>query len=155
MAKKYNPWTGFLEDTADKANDAMMFVQLRFGSGKIEGAKLDESEFRDYAEALLKKYNEKIVTLSKNGRAIATYTAHDEKPTIDKAISNCDEEQYYKFMLRGGAEYYGTESDMREFFSHLTSKEKKELGTNYKSKTPMSKEEVERWRRNAMNKLGL
>ena len=44
---------------------------------------------------------------------------------------------------------------MREFFSHLTSKEKRELGTNYKSKTPMSKEEVERWRRNAMNKLGL
>lgn len=90
MAKKYNPWTGFLEDTADKANDAMMFVQLRFGSGKIEGAKLDESEFRDYAEALPKKYNEKIVTLSKNGRAIATYTAHDEKTTIDKAIRNCD-----------------------------------------------------------------
>ena len=99
MAKQYNPWTGFLEDTVTKA--------------------------------------------------------HDEKPTIDKAILNCDEEQYYKFILRGGAEYYGTESDMREFFSHLTSKEKKELGTNYKSKTPMSKEEVERWRRNAMNKLGL
>lgn len=90
MAKQYNPWTGFLEDTTTKTHDAMMFVQLRFGSGKIEGAKLDESEFREYAEALLKKYGEKIVTLSKNGKAIATYTARDEKPTIDKAIRSCD-----------------------------------------------------------------
>lgn len=56
---------------------------------------------------------------------------------IDKAIRMCDEEQYYKFILRGGAQYYGTESDMGEFLSHLTSKEKKELGTKYKSKTPM------------------
>ena len=39
MAKKYNPWTGFLEDTTSKAND--------------------------------------------------------ENTTIDKAILNCDEEQYY------------------------------------------------------------
>ena len=143
MAKQYNPWTGFLEDTAAKANDAAPVVGKKY---TING-----KEFK-----VLEVKGDNVKVLGSNG--IVSHLSikmFDEKTTIDKAIHNCDEEQYYKFMLRGGAEYYGTESDMREFFSHLTSKEKKELGTNYKSKTPMSKEEVERWRRNAMNKLGL
>lgn len=143
MAKKYNPWTGFLEDTATKANDAAPVVGKKY---TING-----KEFK-----VLEVKGDNVKVLGSNGIVNhLNIRMFDEKPTIDKAIRNCDEEQYYKFILRGGAEYYGTESDMREFFSHLTSKEKKELGTNYKSKTPMSKEEVERWRRNAMNKLGL
>ena len=145
MAKKYNPWTGFLEDTATKAsvNDAAPAVGKKY---TING-----KEFK-----VLEVNGDNVKVLGSNGSVNhLNIRMFDEKSTIDKAIRNCDEEQYYKFILRGGAEYYGTESDMREFFSHLTSKEKKELGTNYKSKTPMSKEEVERWRRNAMNKLGL
>lgn len=60
-------------DSTSKAKDADMFVQLRFSSGKTEGAKLDPNEFREYAEALLNKYKEKQVTISKNGKVLATY----------------------------------------------------------------------------------
>ena len=72
-----------------------MFVQLRFSSGRTEGAKLEENEYREYAEALLKKYGEKMVTLSKNGKAIATYMNRsklfNDSKTIDKAIKTCDD----------------------------------------------------------------
>lgn len=153
MAKQYNPWTGFLEDTAAKANDSKTCdgkneyeihytVPGKNGTMVGSGKGTNEQEAREDFMAYHKSENPTVMK-------VKLYKS------LDKAIRNCDEEQYYKFVLRGGAEYYGTESDMREFFSHLTSKEKKELGTNYKSKTPMSKEEVERWRRNAMNKLGL
>ncbi len=153
MAKQYNPWTGFLEDNTTKAQDAKTQdgkneYEIHYtvpgkngtmvGSGKGTNEQEAKADFMAY-------HKSENPTVTK----VKLYKA------LDKAIRNCDEEQYYKFVLRGGAEYYGTESDMREFFSHLTSKEKKELGTNYKSKTPMSKEEVEKWRRNAMNNLGL
>ena len=78
-----------------KTKDAM-FVQLRFSICRTEGAKLEENEYREYAEALLKKYGEKMVTLSKNGKAIATYMNRsklfNDSNTIDKAIRSCDEQ---------------------------------------------------------------
>lgn len=160
MAKKYNPWTGFLEDTVTKANDEKPTIDKAIHI--MDSAKSDAREvYNILAQALQNSTNPNKVSelISKAQGKLLEMAARAKdskcKTAVDKAIHNCDEEQYYKFILRGGAEYYGTESDMREFFSHLTSKEKKELGTNYKSKTPMSKEEVERWRRNAMNKLGL
>ena len=76
-----------------KTEDAM-FVQLKFGSGRTEGAKLEENEYREYAEALLKKYGEKRVTLSKQGKVIVTYTNPNDSKTIDHAIRSCDISMY-------------------------------------------------------------
>ena len=77
------------------------FVQLRFSSGKVEGAKLEENEYREYAEALLKKYGEKMVTLSKNGKVIATYMspsyAKSRDTALDEAIKNCDGVSTFSF----------------------------------------------------------
>ena len=76
-----------------KVRDEYIYVQLRFASGRTEGAKLEPSSFREYAEALLKKYNEKQVTISKNGRALATYinrSFDNSASTVDKAIKACD-----------------------------------------------------------------
>ena len=56
-----------------KVQDGILFYQLRFSSGRTEGAKLDESEIRSYAEALLEKYGEKQVAVSRQGKIIATY----------------------------------------------------------------------------------
>lgn len=78
----------------------------------------------------------------------------DFKKTMDKAIKACDEEAYYEFTFSDGSKYYGSESDLRDFISHLTSSEKKEYG-NVRSKTQKSKEFVERWRSRAMSKLGI
>ena len=76
-----------------KAQDEILFYQLRFSSGRTEGAKLDESEIRSYAEALLEKYGEKQVAVSRQGKIVATYfnrKAHDSASTIDKAVKTCD-----------------------------------------------------------------
>ena len=91
--KAYNEKFGYKFHDSVETKDAM-FVQLRFSSGRTEGAKLEENEYREYAEALLKKYGEKMVTLSKNGKAIATYMNRsklfNDSNTIDKAIRSCD-----------------------------------------------------------------
>lgn len=90
---KYDPIMCMMVDDSVKTKDAM-FVQLRFSSGRTEGAKLEENEYREYAEALLNKYGEKMVTISKNGKAIATYMNRSklfkDSNTIDKAIKMCD-----------------------------------------------------------------
>ena len=86
---KYDPIMCMMVDDSVKAEDAM-FVQLKFGSGRTEGAKLEENEYREYAEALLKKYGEKRVTLSKQGKVIVTYTNPNDSKTIDHAIRMCD-----------------------------------------------------------------
>ena len=65
-----------------------------------------------------------------------------------------DEEQYYHFKSSEGEEYFGTEADLKNLISHFTPSEKKEWGKTI-SKTPMTKEQVTKWRNNAMNKLGL
>lgn len=62
--------------------------------------------------------------------------------------------KYYEFTFSDESKYYGSENDLRDFISHLTSSEKKEFG-NVKSKSEKSKEFVERWRLNAMSKLGI
>ena len=93
--------SGLFENTVKKtgAHDSVktgdaMFVQLKFGSGRTEGAKLEENEYREYAEALLKKYGEKRVTLSKQGKVIVTYTNPNDSKTIDHAIRSCDISMY-------------------------------------------------------------
>ena len=90
---KYDPIMCMMVDDSVKTKDAM-FVQLKFSSGRTEGAKLEESEYREYAEALLNKYGEKMVTISKNGKVIATYMNRgklfNDSNAIDKAIKSCD-----------------------------------------------------------------
>ena len=73
MAKRYDPILCMLVDEPAKAQDEILFYQLRFSSGRTEGAKLDESEIRSYAEALLEKYGEKQVAVSRQGKIVATY----------------------------------------------------------------------------------
>ena len=90
---KYDPIMCMMVDDSVKTEDAM-FVQLKFGSGRTEGAKLEENEYREYAEALLKKYGEKRVTLSKQGKVIVTYTNPNDSKTIDHAIRSCDISMY-------------------------------------------------------------
>lgn len=90
---KYDPIMCMMVDDSVKTKDAM-FVQLKFGSGRTEGAKLEENEYREYAEALLKKYGEKRVTLSKQGKVIVTYTNPNDSKTIDHAIRSCDISMY-------------------------------------------------------------
>ena len=85
-----------------KAKDELLFYQLQFSSGKTEGAKLDESEIRSYAEALLEKYGEKRVTVSRQGKIVATYfnrKAHDSASTLDKAIKTCDASTGHKVVV--------------------------------------------------------
>lgn len=86
---KYDPIMCMMVDDSVKTKD-LTFVQLKFGSGRTEGAKLEENEYREYAEALLKKYGEKRVTLSKQGKVIVTYTNPNDSKTIDHAIRICD-----------------------------------------------------------------
>lgn len=74
------------------ANHVGEFYQLRFSSGKIEGARLTNEEMRSYAESLLKKYGEKQVTISKNGKVVKTFLFHDS--VIDRAIRAVDEKGY-------------------------------------------------------------
>ena len=90
---RYDPIMCMMVDDSVKTEDAM-FVQLKFGSGRTEGAKLEENEYREYAEALLKKYGEKRVTLSKQGKVIVTYTNPNDSKTIDHAIRSCDISMY-------------------------------------------------------------
>ena len=80
-------------ESNNNAKDELLFYQLRFSSGRTEGAKLDESEIRSYAEALLEKYGEKQVAVSRQGKIVATYfnrKAHDSVSALDEAIKTCD-----------------------------------------------------------------
>lgn len=78
----------------------------------------------------------------------------DFKKAMDKAIKMCDEEKYYLFILKDGSEYYGSESDYREFTSHLNKEEKKQY-MPAKSKKEITKKQVETFRTRAMRELGL
>ena len=85
-----------------KAQDEILFYQLRFSSGRTEGAKLDESEIRSYAEALLEKYGEKQVAVSRQGKIVATYLnrkAYDSASALDKAIKACDASTGHKVVV--------------------------------------------------------
>ena len=83
MAKKYNPWTGFLEDTATKAsvNDAAPIVGKKY---TIRG-----KEFK-----VLEVKGNNVKVLGSDGIVShLNIKMFDEKPTIDKAIRNCDAEK--------------------------------------------------------------
>lgn len=84
-----------------------------------------------------------------NAKKYAKGRIHD---VMNNAIRNCDEAQYYEFTLKDGSRYYGTESDLREFMSHLTKEERKTMGA-VKSKTPKTKQFVEEWRGKALLSL--
>lgn len=98
MSKVYDPILCMLVDKkVSKACDAHPggeFYQLRFSSGRIEGARLLEEEMRNYAESLLKKYGEKQVTLSQKGKVIKTFISHDS--AVDRAIRAIDDEKGYE-----------------------------------------------------------
>ena len=78
MAKKYNPWTGFLEDTAAKANDASPVVGKKY---TIRG-----KEFK-----VLEVKGDNVKVLGSDGIVShLNIKMFDEKPTIDNAIRNMD-----------------------------------------------------------------
>ena len=78
MAKKYNPWTGFLEDTVTKANDASPVVGKKY---TIMG-----KEFK-----VLEVKGDNVKVLGSDGiGSHLNIKMFDEKPRIDKAIRNCD-----------------------------------------------------------------
>lgn len=85
MAKQYNPWTGFLEETSVKTSDGLDAPEKNAGyEMKKEG-----QYFKVYK-------NGKLISVSSTEeqarREAARHRANsqDEKPTIDKAIRNCD-----------------------------------------------------------------
>ena len=49
------------------------FYQFSFSSGRSESLTINENEIRKHAEALLKKYGEKMVTVSKKGKPIMKF----------------------------------------------------------------------------------
>ena len=113
--------SGLFENTVKKTGvhdsietEDAMFVQLKFGSGRTEGAKLEENEYREYAEALLKKYGEKRVTLSKQGKVIVTYTNPNDSKTIDKAIRICDEDKDRYEVVKIGEFLYGIYDNIKK-----------------------------------------
>ena len=110
---KYDPIMCMMVDDSVKTKDAM-FVQLKFGSGRTEGAKLEENEYREYAEALLKKYGEKRVTLSKQGKVIVTYTNPNDSKTIDHAIRSCDEDKDRYEVVKIGEFLYGIYDNIKK-----------------------------------------
>lgn len=60
-------------DKAIKVCDEELFYQLRFGSGRIEGIKGELDFVKQYAKDLKKKYGEKSVFISRQGKSIASY----------------------------------------------------------------------------------
>lgn len=95
MAKKYNPWTGFLEDTATKANDEKPTIDKAIHS--MDSAKSDAREvYNILAQALQNSTNPNKVSelISKaQGKLLEmAVRAKDSKckTAVDKAIRNCD-----------------------------------------------------------------
>lgn len=155
---------------AVNAKDEMLFYQLRFGSGKTEGAKLESDEIRGYAESLLNKYGEKSVTISRNGKVIATYLNRsklfndkDECPegmTCDGMYEEVESKGPYMLtksdsgrwaVLRNGMPIkYGMESDMRKLYNMIL----KNNGYTTDSKAiefPSEKEAIEYCKENGIN----
>ena len=80
MAKQYNHWTGFLEDTAAKANvrDADPIVGKKY---TIRG-----KEFK-----VLEVKGDNVKVLGSDGIVShVNIKMFDERPTIDEAIRSCD-----------------------------------------------------------------
>lgn len=82
MAKQYNSWTGFLEDTAAKANDAPPVVGKKY---TING-----KEFK-----VLEVKGDNVKVLGSNGIVNhLNIKMFDSAPTIDKAIRSCDKIEF-------------------------------------------------------------
>jgi len=78
MAKEYNPWTGFLEDNATKAQDAAPVVGKKY---IING-----KEFK-----ILEVKGDNVKVLGSNGMINhLNIKMFDSKTTIDKAIRNME-----------------------------------------------------------------
>lgn len=75
--KVYDPILCMMVEKPDvkkvKDFDGEMFVGLTFASGRTEGYKGTEEEIDKWARALLKKYGEKWVKITKGGRVIKTW----------------------------------------------------------------------------------
>ena len=95
MAKQYNPWTGFLEDTAAKANDEKPTTDNAIRN--MDSAKSDSREvYNILAQALQNSTNPNKVSelISKaQGKLLEMAArANDSKckTAVDRAIRNCD-----------------------------------------------------------------
>lgn len=122
MAKRYDPIMCMLVDEPTKAQDEILFYQLRFSSGRTEGAKLDESEIRSYAEALLEKYGEKQVAVSRQGKIVATYfnrKAYDSASALNKAIKTADAKVHDSVDIEHIADYLWTWASGRDIAHEL------------------------------------
>ena len=95
MAKQYNPWTGFLEDTATKANDENTTIDKAIHS--MDSAKSDAREvYNILAQALQNSTNPNKVSelISKAQGKLLEMAARAKdakcKTAVDKEIRNCD-----------------------------------------------------------------
>lgn len=95
MAKKYNPWTGFLEDTATKANDEKPTIDKAIRN--MDSVKSDAMEvYNILAQALQNSTNPNKVSelISKAQGKLLEMSARAKdskcKTAIDKSIRNCD-----------------------------------------------------------------
>lgn len=78
MAKQYNPWTGFMEDNATKANDASPVVGKKYA--------INGKEFK-----VLKVQGENVSTKWDDGVVRILPVSYFKKVnSLDKAIRNCD-----------------------------------------------------------------
>lgn len=106
MAKKYNPWTGFLEDTAAKANDENPTIDKAIHS--MDSAKSDAREvYNILAQALQNSTNPnkvfELITKAQGKLLEMAVRAKDSKckTAVDKAIRNCDEEGERWITMKG------------------------------------------------------
>lgn len=133
MAKRYDPILCMMVDEPTKAQDGILFYQLRFSSGRTEGAKLDESEIRSYAEALLEKYGEKQVAVSRQGKIVATYLnakAKDANKYVEQALKWMKEGKGRLEILSGLKQMGLTPTDAVKYYAEANM----ELGYKYSFK---------------------
>ena len=128
MAKKYNPWTGFLEDTATKANDEKPTIDnaIRNCDSNVKLVKTVAKKNGYAIHIVSGKYGERIVltfpgenynnphmwlgsntpsNISKAQEMLLKFAARANdskcKTAVDKAIRNCDEEGERWITMRG------------------------------------------------------
>lgn len=99
MAKQYNPWTGFLEDTATKANDEKPTIDKAIHS--MDSAKSDAREvYNILAQALQNSTNPNKVSelISKAQGKLLEMAARAKdskcKTAVDKSIRACDKIEF-------------------------------------------------------------
>lgn len=95
MAKQYNPWTGFLEETSAKANDEKPTIDKAIHS--MDSVKSDAREvYNILAQALQNSTNPnkvfEMITKAQGKLLEMAASSKDSKckAAIDKSIRNCD-----------------------------------------------------------------